>query len=166
MAWRKGGVILNNPPQLSTKFGNACVDTSGYYRITSRKEGNHHELLHRLIFREFYGDIPEGYIVHHKDENPFNNCILNLSLMSIKEHQNHHNIGNDEKHKKISYARNKTGFRNVSIQKGDSYKQGFTYMYRYYDNGKPKRIYSTTIEGLREKVLAKDLIWEEFAEAE
>ena len=85
------------PPLLITIFGRAKVDTSGYYRITSRKEGNHHKLLHRLIFEKFHGSIPEGYIIHHVDGDKFNNCILNLELLSFREHMIHHDKGNDTK---------------------------------------------------------------------
>lgn len=151
-------------PLLITQFGRAKVDNSGYYRITSRKEGNHHKLLHRLIFEKFHGEIPEGYIVHHKDEDKFNNCILNLELLSLNKHQNLHNVGNDDKHKKICLARNKTGYRRVSINKRGIYKQGFTYQYRYYEDGKHKAISSVDIDKLKEKVLSKGLVWEEFDE--
>ena len=41
-----------------------------YYR--SWKEGVK-QLLHRAIYESVYGGIPEGFEVHHKDENPLNN---------------------------------------------------------------------------------------------
>lgn len=153
------------PPILITKYGRARIDSSGYYRITSRKEGNHHKLLHRLIFEEFHGPIPEGFIIHPSDGDIHNNCLLNLELMSSRYHQNLHNIGNDEMHRNISLARNKTGYRNVSINRRSIYKQGFIYRYRYYEDGKHKAIYSVNIDNLREKVLAKGLVWEQFEEA-
>ena len=133
------------PPLLITEFGRAKIDNKGYYRITSRKEGNHNKLLHRLFFEKFHGSIPEGYIIHHKDGDKCNNCILNLELMSVRYHQNIHNMGNDILHRNISLARNNSGYRNVGISK--------------------RSIYCVSIEGLREKVLAKGLIWEQFEEA-
>lgn len=78
---------------IETKFGNAKLNPDGYYRISSRKEGNHGKLLHRLIFEDFYKFIPENYVVHHKDENKLNNCILNLQLMKLPQHFSHHNKG-------------------------------------------------------------------------
>ena len=161
----KGGVILN-PPLLITTFGRAKVDTSGYYRITSRREGNHLKLLHRLIFEKFHGGIPEGYIVHHKDGDKINNCILNLELLSLREHIIHHDKGNDAKHRKICLARNNTGYRRVSIKKCDSCKQGFIYYYRYYDDeGNHKSIVSVNFDILKEKVLSKGLLWEKFEDS-
>ena len=153
------------PPLLITKYGRARIDSSGYYRITSRKEGNHNKLLHRLIFEGFHGPIPEGFIIHHSDGDIHNNCLMNLELMSIRHHQNLHNTGNDELHRRISLARNKTGYRNVSIKKRAIYKQGFTYLYRYYEDGKHKAISSVNLEDLKAKVLAKGLVWEHFEEA-
>ena len=151
-------------PLLVTKYGRAKIDSNGYYRITSRKEGNHRKLLHRLIFESVHGEIPEGYCVHHIDGDRLNNCILNLELLSLNYHQSMHNIGNDELHRRISLARNTTGYRNVSVVRRDDYKQGFTYRYRYYKNGVQKSIGSVTLEGLKEKVLAKGLAWEKFGE--
>ena len=78
---------------LHTKFGNARIN-QGYYVITSRKEGNNNQALHRLIFEDFYGtEIPKGYNVHHKNGNKLDNCILNLQLLSESEHHRHHQKG-------------------------------------------------------------------------
>ena len=38
-------------------------------------------------------EIPKGFIVHHKDGNKTNNCILNLQLMSLSEHMRLHHTG-------------------------------------------------------------------------
>jgi hypothetical protein len=39
------------------------------------------------------GPIPEGFVVHHKDENKINNAIENLELKEWGEHSAHHNTG-------------------------------------------------------------------------
>lgn len=153
-------------PLLVTKFGRAKIDSNGYYRITSRKEGNHRKLLHRLIFESIHGEIPEGYCVHHIDGDRLNNCIMNLELLSSSFHKSIHTKGNHELHRKISLSRNTIGFRNVSIVKRDDYKQGFTYCYRYSDNGVQKSLKCVRLDGLKEKVLAKGLAWEEFKKVE
>lgn len=78
---------------VKTKFGNARLDSYGYYRITSKKEGNHMKLLHRLIFEDFYNiQLPEGIVIHHDDENKTNNEIWNLIPMSAQEHMSLHSI--------------------------------------------------------------------------
>lgn len=78
---------------LETKFGRARIDSRGYYRITTSKEGNFNKSLHRLIFKEFYRKIPDGCVVHHKDNNELNNCIVNLQLLTEKEHNKLHAKG-------------------------------------------------------------------------
>ena len=80
---------------LHTKWGNAKINHKlGYYQITSAKEGNYGEYLHRLIFEDFYNmEIPKGFIVHHKNGNKMDNCILNLQLLKLSEHMRMHNSG-------------------------------------------------------------------------
>lgn len=45
-----------------------------------------HKRLHVYIYEKYYGDIPKGYEIHHKDHNKDNNNIENLMLVSRKEH--------------------------------------------------------------------------------
>lgn len=42
--------------------------------------------LHRDIYEYYYGLIPQGYVIHHIDNNPSNNNIENLQLMLWGEH--------------------------------------------------------------------------------
>ena len=78
---------------LHTKFGIAILDRS-YYRISKGNPSNYQKYLHRLIFEDFYGfEVPKGFVVHHKDGNKLNNCILNLQLMREKDHRSLHNKG-------------------------------------------------------------------------
>jgi len=42
--------------------------------------------LHRQIWFDNYGKIPDGYSVHHKDENRFNNDISNLEILTHVDH--------------------------------------------------------------------------------
>lgn len=48
--------------------------------------------IHRLVWEEHFGNIPKGYVIHHKDGNKLNWNINNLELLSrsqhIKEHKN------------------------------------------------------------------------------
>ena len=62
---------MENPPKsIDTKFGKATINGNGYYQITTRREGNQHKLLHRLIFEDFYKiniekEFPDQPIVIH-----------------------------------------------------------------------------------------------------
>jgi hypothetical protein len=49
-------------------------------------------LEHRLVVSEHLGRPLEDWeLVHHKDENKQNNDIDNLEIMTLAEHQKHHN---------------------------------------------------------------------------
>lgn len=86
-------VVIKKSSVLYTKWGNAKINEKGYYRISSSKEGNYNKYLHRLIFEDFYGPIPDACYVHHKDGNPLNNCVMNLQLLTKSEHSSLHNTG-------------------------------------------------------------------------
>lgn len=64
------------------------LQTSGkYYQDQNRHGlGAKERLLHRVIWIEHHGDIPENMCVHHKDGNWRNNAIENLALMPISKH--------------------------------------------------------------------------------
>lgn len=49
--------------------------------------------LHRVIYETFVGEIPEGYIIHHKDENKQNNAVSNLLMVSAEDHVRIHFSG-------------------------------------------------------------------------
>ena len=169
---------------IKTKFGNAVKNKRGYYQITSHKEGNHGKLLHRLIYEDYYGvTLLPGTVIHHKDKNTSNNCILNLEAMSTIDHNQTHHLGakrsketckrisdankNNNKQSneiklKISKSNNTSGYFRVSKYKNKAIKQGYTWAYRYYEDGDRKLITCIHLDKLKEKVLAKGLPWIEF----
>lgn len=46
------------------------------------------KLVHRLVWEAFNGTIPEGYEINHIDENPINNLLSNLSLITHRDNIN------------------------------------------------------------------------------
>ena len=61
---------------------------------------------------------------------------------------------------KMSESKNTSGYYRVHKVSNKRYNQGFTWVYRYYDeNGKRKGIYSVDINELEKKVKAKGLDW-------
>ena len=67
-----------------------------------------------------------------------------------------------EARKKISKARNTSGYYRVYKQNDKGCKQGFTWAYECYEDGKRKKISSVDIKKLEEKVRAKGLKWLKF----
>ena len=57
----------------------------------------------------------------------------------------------------VSLANNTSGYYRVSKQK--NCKQGFTWIYSYYVDGKRKKLSSVSIKELEKKVKAKELEW-------
>lgn len=45
---------------------------------------------HRHVWEQANGPIPDGYEVHHKDHDRFNNELSNLELMTAAAHRAHH----------------------------------------------------------------------------
>lgn len=60
---------------------------------------------------------------------------------------------------KISESSNSTGYYRVCKQKSHKFKQGFCYVYTYYEHGVKKYLYSKNIHSLKNKVLDKKLKW-------
>lgn len=56
----------------------------GHMTIRFGRKGDT-ELVHRLIYRLFVGEIPEGLYICHKDGNPANNAVENLYAGTQKE---------------------------------------------------------------------------------
>lgn len=90
-----------------TVFGNARINSSGYYWITSSKEGNKGKLLHRLIWEYYYGkSVPEGYDIHHLNLDKFDNRIQNLQCVEHGLHIKFHSMNrSDETLKKMSESK-------------------------------------------------------------
>ena len=152
---------------IKTKFGTATINKDGYYQISSEKEGNRHKLLHRVVFEDYYQcDLnemfPEGVVIHHEDGNKLNNEIWNLVPMNFEEHSFLHNKG--KKHSSInkqrmSKSKNTSGLFRVCKRNKKECKQGFQWIYQYYEGGKRREIGSVNLNILKKKVLEKGLEW-------
>lgn len=143
---------------IHSKFGNLKLRDNGYYQVTSSKEGNFGKFFHRLLFEDFYNcKIPNGFVIHHKDGNCQNNCVLNLQMLSKKEHSRVHST--IEHNVSKSDLVNTTGFYRVIQVDNPNTAQGYYWKYQYYVNGKRRSLCSVDLFELEDKVKEKGLEW-------
>lgn len=82
---------LTDPPvaeQINEKHQR--FDGVTYFKI---KNGHYQRAIsiHRAVWHYYHGDIPEGCEIHHDNENPADNLVVNLVLTTKSEHsQIHH----------------------------------------------------------------------------
>ncbi len=159
---------------IQTKFGRASLSSYGYYVIHTHNE-NRGKMLHRLIWESFYGEkIPEGYVIHHKNGDKTDNCILNLQLLRREAHNSLHHSGenhplygkkmSEDSCKKMSESKtnlmNTTGYFGVTKLNDSHYSQGYRWGYHYKDeNGTRRFISSVSLEKLKQKVLDLGFEW-------
>lgn len=87
-------------------------------------DGKKNVLLHRIVWEEHFGKIPNGYQVHHKNRNRKDWSIDNLEMLKASEHARHHalehELGKGNKGKLKLYS---SGFcegaKKVVISKGN-----------------------------------------------
>lgn len=73
---------------------------NGYYGETSGKR----ELLHRAMWIEAFGPIPDGYQIHHRDGDKENNTIENFELLTASEHTKEHGFRGNQHTKRKSVS--------------------------------------------------------------
>ena len=62
-----------------------------YLTVRLTKEGKRYNIKHhRLVWESFRGFALRGFVVHHEDGNPSNNCLDNLSLKRGGRHSSDH----------------------------------------------------------------------------
>ena len=61
-----------------------------YTFVSERYYGNGDKRLHRVVYEDHHGPIPEGHHIHHKDHDRHNNAIENLELMTASDHLSYH----------------------------------------------------------------------------
>lgn len=91
---------------MKTKYGNAKINNTGYYVITSStKKENIGKSLHRLVFEDYHDcKLDKNDEIHHIDFDKLNNHPTNLTCMSKKAHRIIHNknkILSDETKQKL-----------------------------------------------------------------
>lgn len=95
---RFNGIIYRRYPQAKG------FSDRNYFRCSIGDKQRGFGALHRDIWKFHRGEIPEGFHIHHKDENPLNNDISNLEALEPKEHRKRH-VPTPEQRRAISYIK-------------------------------------------------------------
>ena len=67
--------------------GKGWINSKGYVKI---KLNGKDVFEHKIIWIKHYGEIPKGFVIHHKDIDRKNNNIRNLIMLRKKEHDKLH----------------------------------------------------------------------------
>ncbi len=86
----------------NTKFDGAIsLRTDGYQYVRVKKAK--WVLLHRYIWQQIHGTIPDKHVITFKDKNPMNCTIDNLECISMAENRN----------RNINYKKSASSLRNT-----------------------------------------------------
>lgn len=71
--------------------GKRICNHGGHIQLRKTIKGKHYSIMeHVWVWENINGKKPDGYQIHHIDENPTNNTIENLMLLSPLEHTRIH----------------------------------------------------------------------------
>ena len=129
---KKNGKII----QLKMSGGYPCICTNG--KTFS---------VHHLVYTMFSGDTVDTskFVVHHKDENPYNNRFDNLQKLTKFDHKSLHNSG--DKNPLFGKHLSEETKRKLSVTKsGDK-----NYLYGKHLSEETRRKMSETIDRKKEK---------------
>lgn len=92
------GDVWSNPTNSDAnkrgKHRKVSMNRSGHLQVGLYYDGKVNiKKIHRLVYELFISDIPDGYDVHHKDENKLNNHYNNLEIIYHNEHTKLHKKG-------------------------------------------------------------------------
>jgi hypothetical protein len=75
--------------------GSKHINSDGYIKVLVGKDHpladrNGHAYEHIMVWTQANGDIPDEFVVHHRDGNRANNSLENLELMCFEDHSRMH----------------------------------------------------------------------------
>lgn len=125
----------------------ATTDNGNGYLIVNLNKNNKRKnyYVHRLVAEHFIGEIPEGYVINHKDYDKYNNAVDNLEIITQKENIMH-SIPNME----------------GPNRKFKDYKKRYIYHRRNGYEVTVKKEYIGIFRTLQEAIDARDLAIESF----
>jgi len=124
------------------------VFTNGGGNYKRKQKNGKNCMYSRLVWEEYFGEIPKGLLIHHIDKNKMNNDINNLALLTSVEHNLLHAKDRPIWNKGLTTKTNKKW--NSTIEKRDKIKRS-----RY--NKKLNETWNLYCEGYSATEIAKKL---------
>lgn len=62
----------------------------GYYERTDKSDGKRTLRLHRVVWEDAHGPVPDGHHIHHANHDRGDNRLENLVCLPHSEHSSHH----------------------------------------------------------------------------
>ena len=100
MSEARKGISLKHEGQFK-KGHSAWNKKDKKYSRKTKRVGNKVIGESHFVYMEYnkLKEIPKGFVIHHIDENTFNNDITNLRLMRMEDHHFLHNVLDKERYK-------------------------------------------------------------------
>ena len=73
---------------------NGTLSRHGYLNLHLRRPRSKHIYIHKFVAHHFINPVPDGFVVHHKDEDKLNNHVSNLEIVTHAEHRKRHKNSN------------------------------------------------------------------------
>lgn len=94
-AFKQRGLTLRKPnfqPEQWYDGKKFTLRANGYYELTTGER----TLMHRYIWEKEVGPIPEGWDIHHKDEDKTHNELNNFECLPKAEHTRKYSPHNNQ----------------------------------------------------------------------
>lgn len=109
--------------------------------------------VHRLVWEAFNGKIQEGMVINHKDENPANNNLENLEVVTQKENANWGTRTERIKRKRRDLFLKK--IKDLGFNSVKEYKNYCARVYYHKNKDKMRIYYKANRESILEKIRVK-----------
>jgi hypothetical protein len=106
------------------------IGTDGKNIVYLRKDGKGKTVVvHKLVAIAFLGHVPCGYkvVVDHIDNDPLNNKLQNLQLITARENSSKDRVGGSSKYTGVVKTYNGKYIAKIKINKDNIYLGTFTY---------------------------------------
>lgn len=118
--------ISNLGTVLSLKFNKrkelkSTVNNTGYKKVMLSKEGKvQNKKIHKLVAESFLNHTPCGYklVVNHIDNNPLNNQVDNLEVVTHRQNTNKKHIKSSSKYVGVSFLKGRKKWTSTINIKG------------------------------------------------